>query len=366
VIARALSAPRSPEASQASLYDVVDNRLEQLIDLLGLRRQAGTIRDTYERLCSESLALPASTRPLRWSRLNADGTPFQLALALGPGATALQFLTETGPPLADNGARLVAAREAIEELAPRLGAVRSLAGTRTLLDMLAPPADVDLLADEAGAIWLGASFTPGRSPRLKVYVNLKWGKETSRWARLERFAASVRLAAAWGRIKPLVVGRLEPLGASLDLAVEQPIAGRIYLSGYGWSVREYEVLVGAYDPTLASSLRRYCAIILGDDLRHPTRSAVFSFGGHTDSRTDCKLELCAHCALASDVDARERSLAWLDDVGVSAEPYRSVLDILSPGPLSRVSTELHVYLGVGARQGAVYSTFYLNPAGGLG
>jgi hypothetical protein len=366
VIARAPSATRGPEASPASLYDVVDNRLAHLIDLLGLRRQAATIRDTYECLCGESLAFPAGTRPLRWSRLNADGTPFQLALALGPEATALQFLTETGPPLADNGARLVAAHEAIEELAPRLRAARSLNGTRTLLDMLAPPADVDLLSDEAGAIWLGASFTPGRSPRLKVYVNLKWGKETSRWSRLERLAASVRLAGAWEHIEPLVVGKLEPLGVSLDLQADRPIAGRIYLSGYGRTVREYEDLVGACDPTLASSLRRYCAIMLGDDLQYPTRSAVFSLGGHTDAHTDCKLELCAHCALASDVDARERSLAWLDDVGVSAEPYRSVLEILSPGPLSRVSTELHVYLGVGVKQGAVYSTFYLNPAVGPG
>ena len=352
-------------ASLPSLYDVVDNRLAQLIPVLGLRAQAATIRRTYEGLCGESLALPVGVRPLQPSRLNADGTPFQLGLALGAGPPALQFLSETGRPLASNGDRLEAAREAIEELTPRLGAASSLAQAQALLDGLVP-SDVDLPAIDAGAIWLGARFAPGRKPQLKVYVNLKWGKETSRWARLEGFAASVRLAAAWERIKPLVVGRLEPLGVSLDLAVDHPIAGRIYLSGYGRSVREYEGLVGACDPTLASSLRRYCAIILGDDLRHPTRSAVFSFGGHTDSRTDCKLELCAHCALASDVDARERSLAWLDDVGASAEPYRSVLDILSPGPLSRGSTDLHVYLGVGAKQGAVYSTFYLNPAGGLG
>jgi hypothetical protein len=215
-------------------------------------------------------------------------------------------------------------------------------------------------------MWLGASFAPGRTPRLKIYVNLKWGNEPSRWARLDRFAASTALTAPVERIKQLGIGDLEPLGVSLDLEADRPIAGRIYLSGYGRSVREYELLVDACDPALASWLQRYCAILLGDDRLRPTRSAVFSFGGQTGSRPDYKLELCAHCALASDIDARERSLAWLDDVGVSAEPYRSVLDILSPGPLSRVSTELHVYLGVGAKQGAVYSTFYLNPAGGLG
>jgi hypothetical protein len=352
-------------ASSPLLYDVVDNRLAQLIPVFGLGAQTATIACTYEGLCGESLALPVGARPLQPSRLNADGTPFQLALALGAGPPALQFLSETGRPLASNGERLEAAREAIEGLAPRLGAASSLAQAQAFLDDLVPPSDVDLPAIEAGTIWLGARFTPGRSPQLKVYVNLKWGKEISRWTRLETAAAALGLAAPFARLKPLVLGKLEPLGVSLDLAAERPIAGRIYLSGYGRSLREYEGLVRVCDPTLASSLRRYCAIMLGDDLWHPTRSVVFSLGGHTDARTNCKVEFCAHCALASDVDARKRSLTWLDDVGVSAEPYKSVLDILSPGLLSRVSTELHVYLGVGAKQGAVYSTFYLNPAGGL-
>jgi len=353
-------------ASPASLYDVVDNRLAGLIALLGLRRQAATIHDTYERLCRESLALEAGSRPLRRSRLNADGTPFQLAFALGPEATGLQFLTETGAPLADNSARLEAARDAIEDLGPRLGAAHSLTGARRLLDLLAPSTDLDLLADEAGAIWLGASFTPGRSPRLKVYVNLKWGKETSRRARLERFAAAVGLTSTWQRIEPLVLGKLDPLGVSLDLQADRPIAGRVYLSGYGHSVREYEFLVGACDPTLGGWLQRYCAILLGDDRLRPTRSAVFSFGGQAGSRPDYKLELCAHCALASDVEARERSLEWLTEIGVSPALYVGALDVLSGGLLSRVATELHVYLGLGTRQGAVYSTFYLNPAGALG
>jgi len=353
-------------ASSPLLYDVVDNRLAQLIPVFGLGAQTARIGRTYECLCGESLALPVGARPLQPSRLNADGTPFQLALALGADPPALQFLSEPGRPLASSGERLEAARETIESLAPRLGAASSLVRAQALLDELVPPNDVDLPAVEAGAIWLGARFSLGRSPQLKVYVNLKWGKESSRWSRLEAAAAALGVAAPFARLKPLVLGKLEPLGASLDLAAERPIAGRIYLSGYGRSLREYESLVRLCDPTLASSVRRYCAIMLGDDLWHPTRSVVLSLGGHTESGTDCKLELCAHCALASDVDARKRSLAWLDDVGVSAEPYRSVLDILSPGPLSRRSTDLHVYLGVGAKQGAVYSTFYLNPAAGLG
>lgn len=354
------------QAASASLYDVVEDRLAGLTGLLGLRRQAAAIGRTYERLCRESLALPAGARPLRRSRLNADGTPFQLALALGAGAPALQFLTETGPPLADNGVRLTAAREAIAELARRFGAARSLARAGALLDELAPAGARDLLADEAGAIWLGASFAPGRSPRLKIYVNLKWGKEASRWARLERFAASTGLAAPWERVEPLVAGRLEPLGVSLDLAAGRSIAGRIYLSGYGRSVREHELLVGACDAALARWLRRYCAIMLGGDEHQPTRSAVFSVGGQPGAPPDTKLELCAHCALASDVDARERSLAWLDEIGASPVPYLGVLDVLCDGMLNAEATDLHVYLGVGTRQGAVYSTFYLNPAGGIG
>jgi len=353
------------EAAPASLYDVIDDRLAGLIALLGLRRQATTIGRTYELLCSESLALPVGTRPPRRSRLNADGTPFQLALALGAGAPALQFLAETGAPPADNGARLAAAREAIEELAPQFGAGRSLARARALLDELAPAGARDLLADEAGAIWLGASFASGRRPSLKIYVNLKWGAEASRRARLEKFAAATGLATPWELVEPLVAGRLEPLGVSLDLAAGRATAGRIYLSGYGRSVREHERLAGACDGALRHSLRRYFAILLGDDRHRPTRSTVFSLGGRAGTPPDYKLELCAHCALPSDADALERSLEWLDEIGVSPAPYVGALDVLSDGPLSRATTDLHVYLGVGVRQGAVYSTFYLNPAGGI-
>ena len=357
--------PGADTASWASLYDVVGERLEALISLLALRHQAATIGRTYRRLCSESLAVPVGDRPLRRSRLNADGTPFQLALALGAGTPPLQFLADTGPPLADNDVRLAAARDGVEELAHLLGAADSLPHARALLDELAPPDALDLLADEAGAIWLGASFASGRNPQLKVYVNLKWGTEASRRARLQSFAASSGLAAPWERIRPHVEGLLGPLGVSLDLAAGRAIAGRIYLSGYGRSVREYEALAGACDSALEDCVRRYCTILLGDDRHQPTRSAVFSLGGQPGSPPEYKLELCAHCALASDVEARERSLEWLDEIGISPRPYLRVLDILSPGPLGHSATELHVYLGVGTRQGAAYSTFYLNPAVGI-
>jgi hypothetical protein len=161
-----------------------------------------------------------------------------------------------------------------------------------------------------------------------------------------------------------VVGTLEPLGVSLDLAADRPPAGRIYLSGYGRSVREYERLVGALDPALGGWLPRYFAIMLGDDARRPTRSAVLSVGG-LSSRPDYKLELCAHCAMPSDAEARERSLEWLEQVGVSPEPYLGALDVLAEGPLSGAATAVHVYLGIGTRHGALHSTVYLNPAGGL-
>jgi len=328
--------PGADTASWASLYDVVGERLEALISLLALRHQAATIGRTYRRLCSESLAVPVGDRPLRRSRLNAD-----------------------------NDVRLAAARDGVEELAHLLGAADSLPHARALLDELAPPDALDLLADEAGAIWLGASFASGRNPQLKVYVNLKWGTEASRRARLQSFAASSGLAAPWERIRPHVEGLLGPLGVSLDLAAGRAIAGRIYLSGYGRSVREYEALAGACDSALEDCVRRYCTILLGDDRHQPTRSAVFSLGGQPGSPPEYKLELCAHCALASDVEARERSLEWLDEIGISPRPYLRVLDILSPGPLGHSATELHVYLGVGTRQGAAYSTFYLNPAVGI-
>jgi len=352
-------------APAASVYDRVAERLDALVPVFDLDASRTAIARTYEALCRESLAVPAGHRPLHPSRLNADGTPFQLSLTLDGSSPALQFLTEVGSLAATNAERLAAARDAIDELAQLFGAESSLPRVRALLDEAAPPDDRDLLADEAGALWLGAAFAPGGRTGLKVYVNAKWGEEGARRARLATFAAGVGVEAEWRAVEALTRGDLEPLGVSLSvIAGSQPTA-RIYLSGYGRRFADYEALArecagAGFD----DCLRSYGKTLLAENYDRPTRSAVWSFGTSGGSLSDVKLELCGHCAFDNDLQARTRCVACLRQLDISSEQYLAVVGLLSGGLERRRDAILHAYVGVGLKQHKRYATFYFNPAAG--
>ena len=352
------------EVAAPSLYDCVGARLNALIPSFGLLAERTTIKHAYRLACREALGLSTGRRPLRMSRLNADGTPFQFGLTLGTSGSALQFVTETGPPLAGPAERAASARRSIHRLAALAGTREGLSLVTELVSEFAPPEDPDLLAEGAGALWIGAAFAPGRSPRLKVYVNAKWGRQEARWARLAAFADRVGAAHDWKATRGLV-DELEPLGISLTLAAGAAPAARIYLSGYGRSFSYYERLGTACGgPAFAQLLRRYGQTMLTGDYRYPSRSAVWSLGTVAGSLVDCKLELCGHCSFASDARIRARCLEWLPQMNVSPELYLKVVDVLSGGTPSAVDARLHAYVGVGMNRGQPYSTFYFNPAAG--
>lgn len=361
-----MSAPAGlPDVAAASVYERLGGQLDALIPSFGLAGDRPLIRRAYELLCGESLRLPVGVRPLRGSRLNADGTPFQLALTLGASASPLQFVAEPGPTDARNAERATAARSCIPRLARLVGATEWLPRIFELLDRMAPAHDPDLLGDEAGAVWIGAAFAPARTPRLKVYVNAKWGAEAARWDRLATFANDAGFGGEWRGIRARVE-QLEPLGVSLTVAAGAPPAARIYLSGYGRSFGYHEALAGACGgPSFARLLGRYGETLLEDDYRNPTRSAVWSVASEAGSIVDLKFELCAHCAFDSDARARACCVEWLREMAVSPALYLRVVDALSRDRPGGAAASLHQYVGVGVRRARPYSTFYFNPAAGL-
>ena len=353
-------APR--ESSPTSLYQHVGERLAELIPLFGLRPVSATIARTYALLCRQSLDIPWGHRPAHASRLNADGTPFQFSLTLGAPALALQFLADTGPPTADAAQRLVAQRQCIRDLASLFGAQASLSRVSPWLDDLAPDDDPELLAADAGAIWIGAGFTPRRGARLKVYVNAKWGSASSRWARLAAFAGRLGVAEEWCRAQRWV-SALEPLGVALIIGCDTPVSGRIYLSGYGRPLDDYEMLAGRFGGNASQRhLRQFGAALFADDCAYPTRSAVASFGLQPAGIADAKFEFCGHCAFDSDVQAATRCTRWLQQIGVDPAMYTQLVGLLSGGAPSDTEVGLHSYVGIGSRRDQLYSTFYFNPA----
>lgn len=342
------------------VYASVGRRLDELVPAFGLDSRLETIREAYALLCSRSLRIPAGSRPLHGSRLNEDGTPLQLAVAIAGPAARLQLVGDVGPLAGTNADRAAAVRLCAARLARALGAS---AWTPQLLDALAPPRDPGLLGDDvAGPAWLGVSFAAGRPASLKIYLNARRGRDETRWARLADFADAAEVAREWRDARARAAG-LEPLGVSLTVANGAPPKHRIYLGGYGRPYGYYEDLAGAAGgPELAGLVRRYGRALLADDYDRPTRSAVWSLGAENGSFVDHKLELCGHCAFADDTQARARSVAWLHEIGAPAAPYTRTVDVLSGTGRHVTRARLHAYLGVGANRGRPYSTFYFNPA----
>jgi hypothetical protein len=354
-------------ADGGSLYRHIAAQLETLVPLLGLQSARSLVARSYQLVCREALACEPGRRPLRPSRLNADGTPFQLSLALGASGVRLQFLCDTGAPGQSNAQRLASDRARIRGLAQLFGAQRALSSVELLVEQLAPSTDHALRMDHAGATWIGAGFSPRQSARFKVYVNAKWGEQTARWARLAAFAGGFGLSAAWLALREMVDGELEPLGVALVISARARVTGRIYLSGYGKPFAYLEALGRAYGGSaFEEQIRQWGRTLLREDYRYPTRSVVCSLGIGERGTTDFKVELCGHCAFDSDAQALARCAQWLRNVTADTAVYEQVVALLSAGPPSSSAATLHAYVGIGSGHGTPEPTFYFNPAPSLG
>lgn len=351
-------APDSPR----SVYSYVGGRIAALIPRFHIQSQRPQIMQVYEDVCSESLAFPLGARPADYSRINHDGTPFQFAVILGPPFRSLQFLSEVGMPGLPGAERIRVNRDCIARVAESLHAEAALSAAASLLDESAPDTHPDLLADPAGAFWIGAAFASAHEPKLKIYTNARWGGERGRWSRLSRFASYFGALEPWRKLENTLARDMEPLGTSVILSGEKTPAGRIYLSTYGKHAAYYEELAKSVSgESFKHVLQQYAKCILSDDYPYPTQTAVCSFGFGAGLALDFKFELCGHCLFANDVEAASRLRTWCTAAGLDPADYLDVLDILSEGYLSKNAPDLHCYVGVGLKQGAAYFTVYLKP-----
>jgi hypothetical protein len=349
------------------VYDYVGDQIAALIPRFSLESWQPQILQIYEDICRDSLAFPLGTKPTRFSRINQDGTPFQYAVTLGSPLHSLQFISEAslsglegiGPSGAE---RLRVNRECINIVARRLKADEALSGIARLLDGLAPATNVDLLADPAGAFWIGVAFTALREPQVRIYTNASWGSETDRWRRLRRFASTFGALASWQEIERRLAHDMKPLGTAITIGGKSPPTGRIYLTSFGKRTGYYEELAEATSgASFKHVLQQFVKCMLGDDYLYPTQTAVCSYGFGAGAGLDFKFELCAHCLFVSDIEAESRLRSWFSMASMDPADYVDLLDILAEGQLSRTAPELHCYMGVGLKQGSPYSTIYLKP-----
>lgn len=347
-----------------SLYDRIGHRLSRLIPQFGLEDRREMIQQAYRLICSKSLAIPVGRRAPNISRINDDGTPFQFSVAMGHFKPPLQFLGEVIEAGNEGSAdRLAQSKAALHSIANLFGVQGQLAEVMALIDEMVPSDDSRLLTDSAGALWIGASFSPSGEPKLKIYLNMKWGTQAEQWKRLNRLAAYFNSVDQWQASVPLIKTQMEPLGVAITLSQNQPPSGRIYLSAYGQPIRYYESLAElTANNAFRSMFRPYVETLLGEDCHYPTQSVVCSWGfNKAEGMGDFKFEMCAHRIFASDAAAMEKCMQWLRLQKMEPDGYLKLLDALSLGVPSDTEPRLHCYVGLGCRRDKVYSTFYFNP-----
>ena len=352
------------------LLDQIRSQLQRLIPLFGVERQAPAILACFDTLCRESLNLELRRRAPEFSRINADGTPFQFSLRLSrDGPTPLQFLSEAGRPGCGMKERRNANLASLAGLARVCGVVEQVAQIIPVLRRLAPEGDKEMLADASGIFWLALSFRPDAAPSLTVYVNARWGAEAARWQRLDAAAAFFDSTDHWRLLASRVPPGLSPLGMAFTLSPAKPASDRIYLQAFGQPLSVYRTLFAAAVtmPGASSAFDEFAAQMLRDGVGFPTRSAVFSIELPAAQLAGAKFELCAHCAFASDAEAAGRISGWLQRLGVDEQIYHSTLASLSGSrPVSSSALpSLHAFVGVGARKSEPYASVYLNPGPAL-
>jgi hypothetical protein len=359
------------------LYDHVGRQVQDLVASFGLKTQAAQVLRAYRLIAEDALAVPLGERPPDFSRINDDGTPFQLATAIGRDGASFQFLGEPADlsrlSIYD---RLLHSRMVLLHLARHFDLQDRLEQLGALIDRMLPQEDPALLHDHGGTLWIGTGFAAGAAPQLKLYFNLNLGPLQHRWQRTAAFADLLGRRDSWEALRSELTDELQPLGAAVSVRRGRPPTGRIYLSAYGQPLQRYAELAGrCAGLSFRDSFERYMRTLLGAQHAHPTRSAVCSFGFDStedlaggdgaDTECDFKLELCAHCLYDSDADACRHSIDALAQLGLSAAPYLQLLRTVAgtdpPDVLAERAVSRHAYLGLGSRRKQAYASFYFKP-----
>lgn len=352
------------------LADDLRQQLCRLIPALGVGRQADVVLGAFDALCSESLAIEAEARSPHRSRINADGTPFQVSLDLRRGRDpALQFLGEAGSLHASAATRWEASIQALHALGAACDVRAEAQALLPVLRGLVPPA-LNRAEVPASLCWFAVRVPPGGLPALTVYVNAAWDRDAARWTRIEALADTLASGARWRALLPQL-SELTPLGIALSPRQGERLRARVYLRAYGQPLGAYRALLTAASASAVAPIAfDACAdALVAAGVERPTQSVVFSVDLGDPPEAGAKVEFCGHCLFTSDREAEQRIRRWLAAAGLDDAPYCAAVGALTeghevPAPMHRAS--LHAFAGVGVRGDEPYASIYLNPGAVLG
>ena len=348
--------------TQPTAFAHVAEQLGELVAAFGLGAQAAQVRSVYRAMCHNALDFPLGGRPAAPSRLNEDGMPLQLATSVGNTLPALRFVVDPGPLNAAGRPRMSAALNTMREAAEMIGAQAEFASLDPVLAEFAPD-DPALLADPAGAFWIGAAFAAAARPCLRVYINGAWGSPAAQCVRLRRFASHFHHARAWDDLATQLPSALAPLGLALTFAPGGQVRGAIYLRAFGLRLSDYVALArAASGDANAERIRTLGSMLLGHDVAYPAASAVLSFGFGPKPGLTTELEFCAHCLYANDAAAQAELLRVFAAAHLDPAPYHALASaVASPAFGTEQAPRLHSFVGADAKSGAPAYTVYMKP-----
>jgi hypothetical protein len=342
----------------------VDRGIVQLDELLAdfdLAGQAPLARAVFAAICRRPLSLSAGERTAFPSRLNADGSPLQYATIVGQAARGIRFVADPRSAAGNGASRMRDAARDFTTVAALVGARAELASLTPLLDDIAPSGSRELGSSPAGVFWVGAAFTAGAAPRLRIYVNGAWGSRAEQRGRMRRFAEHFGRAGTWDAVSAGFPSALAPLGLAVTVARGEPLRGALYLRAFGIRVSEYAALArAAAGAANADQISAFGAEVFGAHVAHPTPSAALSFAFGPEPALATELEFCTHCLYRDDSEARDALEAIFAGAGVNPAPYRKLVRALAPPNFPPGPPRFHAFFGASARSGG-YSV-YLNPA----
>lgn len=349
-------------ATEVLAYPHVADQLARLVAKLGLDTFLDVAMRVFDEIGARSLAFPLGSPPSQSSGINEDGTPIQLATAVGPSQSGLHFIGEPGWTGSSETARHAAAERCIAAAAAILDAEGALVEVAPAIAIATSTGADEWKTHRDGAYWIGVSFVSNQPPQLRLYVNGRWGSNPDRWSRMRGFAGWFGEADLWGFVEETSLGYLEPLGVSVNLSGRRVDGGRIYLTGYGNRIEFYlRLATAAGGAPLADIVAGYASQVLADEIGYPTRTVVWSVGLGGAGEPDHKFEMCSHCLFPSDAVASTRLTTVFETSQLDPAPYTEMLRTVSEGRLSRSSVDVHCFAGVGTRSGVPYFPVYMKP-----
>lgn len=358
-----------PIAPSRSPMQTRGERLETLLAALlqqhGLGEREEEALACLRTLTTASLAVrPSGGR--RLSSLTSDGLPFELSLALGPGAPGgLRYAAEAGDLRAPFRERLRHGEQTTGYLLDHIGAA-TLRGIHQRLGDALFPMRIRTGAEYRFGLWHGLAHRPHAPALLKVYYNLRpWENDHAAALAATADALGPALAGAGfltlganlpagSRPAFLCVegGAADPPRVKLYHRCHAPVASATLadmLAAYG--VARHRTVFEEFHRSLADTRDEY-----------PARALMLCVGiggGQWNPDLTCYFDLNHH--FHDDASARGAIIVLLDAMGIDPLPYARALDTLSGGSFPMGGLRYHTMISLGLAAQTWKINIYLKP-----